>query len=455
MHTSERKGGVADGVALLIWSSCIVTFVVAVVGPDHLSSYGTQPGWNSERGGWYFDGPDVDPSFWFRNALAIGLAIYLAAICLPRSSLSRSVRGAVLLPVAHAVMLIAAAVVWPTISEQLSDLRHWAPLADALPMIWVAGGAALLCLAGGWLVAPRQRGEWLHATVLLALATLLLVGLVLPLATTIVRHGVDEYRPFISLEKRLATPVWRLVAVLVPPFVVALGFTLAVMRWPAFVRRHRSRIMIGIYMLVAVAASRRISGDETDARIYANFIHVLLALALVAVGALGLLAASIAVRDRRAERRLARDPAVVSGEVALDCDDVAADARITSWLRGPQSRLRPFTVVTPKGSVPITGAELVVPLPLASTQLRVGESIETLRAGDRVVVAGLVEPDASHPFRDSAALIPGTSGVVVKRAGVNTSRFTDVALALWRPCLAYCTITMVVAALALAGIVSW
>src|SRR5262249_29040858 len=121
--------------------------------------------------------------FWLCNGLALLFAAWIAASYVPRWSMSRALRVAVLLPVAHVVLLGAAWIAWPFVSTHLPRLAETAPLVDALPMGWVALGAAVACLGFGWLAAPRR--EWLHGAVMLALATLLLVGLWLPIGSAV------------------------------------------------------------------------------------------------------------------------------------------------------------------------------------------------------------------------------------------------------------------------------
>src|SRR5262249_37056159 len=125
---------------------------------------------------------------------------------------------------------------------------------------------------------------------------------------------------------------------------------------------------------------------------------------------------------------------------------------ITSWLRGPHTVVERFTVATASGAVVVPrGAELVAALPEITTQLAIGESIPALCAGDHVVVAGFVEPDAHHPFRDSSALVPGSGRILVARQSDDRRGLVDVALAVWRPCVTALAILMVVSLVGLAG----
>jgi hypothetical protein len=454
MHRWGPSGGVSKATQWLIGLACAITMVVAIAGPKLMWSYS----------GYYvdydrfgnFERHSLVPSdvrFWVCNGLALVFAVWIAASYLPRWSLSRALRVAVLLPVAHVVLLAAAWIAWPIVSAHLPRLAETAPLVDALPMGWVALGAAVACLAFGWLAAPRR--EWLHGTVMLALATLLLVGLWLPIGSALyspprTSDHLFEWQHHDVIRASLAHAGPWAARMLVPPFVAALAFTIAALRRPALVQRHRSWVTGALYTTFGVSLLTRIDPTYDAALIYINFVHVLLAVSSVAIGALGLLAGSLVWRGVRGRRVLARDPRVQTGEVIAADSPVVARVEITSWLRGPRTELRNFAVTTRAGAIPIpAGAELVAPLSPMTTHLGSGESLEALRAGDRVVIAGLVEPPADHPFRDAGGLIAGTHGVYVNRVGDTTGRFAHLALALWRPCVAYFTIAMVVALLGL------
>lgn len=74
--------------------------------------------------------------------------------------------------------------------------------------------------------------------------------------------------------------------------------------------------------------------------------------------------------------------------------------------------------------------------------------MSTLRRGDRVVIAGLVAGPAAreeaHPFRSSAVLTAGAGGISVAHASAERYGFANVALALWRPCVAYLAILIAI-----------
>ena len=60
----------------------------------------------------------------------------------------------------------------------------------------------------------------------------------------------------------------------------------------------------------------------------------------------------------------------------------------------------------------------------------------------------------NRPFRQTAAPIPGASGITVGRMGDERYGFAHVALDLWRPSLAYLAIVAIVAVPPLAALLS-
>jgi len=163
------------------------------------------------------------------------------------------------------------------------------------------------------------------------------------------------------------------------------------------------------------------------------------------------------VRSRRAFRVRELDRAWCTGVIASDDEptDVIGCIEV-SWLRGPRTLLRPFTVTTSWGDLPVpSGARLLAPMPLLTSVLRSGESVVVLRRGDRVVLGGFVErTDGDHPFRGSAAPIPGPDGIVVTPSTNATYGFTHTALGMWRPSVAYLLILTAVAIPSLLAVIA-
>jgi hypothetical protein len=219
---------------------------------------------------------------------------------------------------------------------------------------------------------------------------------------------------------------------LLPPLIGAIGFTATALRRPDRLRRNRNKVAIALALLLAVAIGTRFDASGSACFAYSNLTPILLAISLVAIATLiGLGAGSWIRRSRRA---------ALTGVIA--CDDAQTDVvayyEITSWLRGPQVVMRPFVVTTPTGDIPIPhGAKLVAPLPEITTRLRAAESIAILRCGDKVALRGFIEPDAHHPFRDSLTPVAGDLVSVHTLDDDSARGLAPIALAVWRPCVAY------------------
>jgi hypothetical protein len=124
---------------------------------------------------------------------------------------------------------------------------------------------------------------------------------------------------------------------------------------------------------------------------------------------------------------------------------------IASWLRAPRIIQRPFSIATSAGTIPVSGAELVAPLPPATTLLARGETLGVIHGGDAVVVAGQAR-DAGGPFRSSAAPLSGE--LWIAPADVERAGFTSMTLAMWRPAVGYLLIVTAVALPGLAALLS-
>jgi hypothetical protein len=435
-----RPGAVAGWVCWLVALASVVTMAVAIVGPSLLWAYaGIEVGYSYAVDRYVLY--DAVPRFWFCGGLAIGFGVWLIASYALRSRLSRFVQVAVLLPVGYAIATLAIWLVWPTLSERMPSLARMSPLLHALPMSHVALGAAAATALAGWLVSRRR--DALHGTTMIALANLLLVGLWLPIASAL------WWRSGEPLDVPSVAPV-----VLVPPFVLAVGYAALASRRLQAARKLRTAIGGLLGLALASGIVLRLEPNRGAASIYANFVHVLIALAAVAIASVIALAASIRIGALRARRTFGAARTPVSGVIASDAP-VVARTEVTSWLRVPRTVVGAFAVTTPAGDVVVpAGAELVAPLPELTTQLAVGESIPVLRAGDRVVLAGFDAPDASHPFRGTAAWVPGNGRLLVAPERAARRGLVDAALAVWRPCVTLLAIVMLVSVVGLAGAIS-
>lgn len=391
------------------------------------------------------------PRYWFENTLAIGFVTAIVFASLPAARGSRFVRLAVLLPVMQVVLMLGTWIAWQLLKVDLPMAVEATPMFDKLPLRIVLPWLALAIGAGGFAVARRRRREWLHASVMLALVNLLLLGLWLPIAANESNGG--SWNAWAKVEAALDKPAAMIAFMLVPPFAGALAFTATALRWPEVWRRNNFVAIALVLLGLVIALACRQDVTEVGAFVYVNFIHVMTSAALVTVAALVALGASQWFLNARATRSLERGALVGT----ITSTHPVASLELTSWLRGLRATCDAFVVTTAFGDVPVpAGARVVMPAPLSTTLLRPGERVPTLRPGDRVALAGYVHTRAPGPFRETSAPIPGEAGITVRRVGAGDDRygFAHVALDLWRPSIAYLVICVACALPGLAGLLS-
>jgi len=422
MSLWRRPAGYLDRkLCALIALGCAVTLAVTTVGP---------------RWFWHAYGDGSVRSFWIHDGLAVLVGAILFAALLLRGT-SPSLRLALALPLSHVAATAVAWSTWTTISPRLADARDASPVLHALPMGPLTLGALALCALAGRAVARRR--DWVHGMVVMALASLLAVGLWLPIAASWYCRNV----PWLSWQEVGEAHPYRIAAfVLVPAIAAAFAYTLIVMRAPATTaRRLRGMVAVAVPLAFVGALAARSEPTQIALAMYGNFVHVLLALTITSVGAIAALGLALLARARRAQRML---KAARTGTIT--CDGTALALELPSWLRGPRLVSQAFTIETARESLIVpAGVEIHARIPGITTQLGPGEALELARSGDQVLVAGFVEPDPAHPFRGSLAALPGPDGLVVARAGDTAFGDADVALALWRPCVAYLVIGIAVA----------
>jgi hypothetical protein len=404
---------------------------------------------------WTQGGDDCGlPQSVFENGLA-GLAVFLV-LCFswPKFSLSRYLRLAVMLPLVHLLLVAVAWPAWLEISPKIDTVERWYYLAREIPLSAMVIGELAIAAGAAWLIAGRRRDTaWSHAFVMISLVELLFLGLWLPIVSWATCHGSwrVENDPSFAMDHAMRLTM----LVVVPPLVAAIGYTFYAIRWPEKARSQRTEQIGALVMLLLVAIGLRADAPPAARVVYANFIHLLLAAQIVATAGPLLLGVGIWLRGKAIRRRLSIDAGAISGVViSNDKEPVVACFEITSWLRPPRPLVRSFTVATPSGEVPIHGARLVAPLDPSTTALAVGESYSALRAGDRITISSIRSGGAeSDPFRTAAAPIVGADPVVAPY-GVPQLTFSDLALSLWRPAVAYLVILVAVAIPALAALIA-
>jgi hypothetical protein len=387
-----------------------------------------------------------DP-FWYRNLVpTIVTAAFVLAASLP-ARVTRWIRVAVALPFAQAAAVVTAWLLWRALDTSASEwwepsLGPTLPLADALPLGVVVLGLAIAYAAVAAVVARRH--ERLHAAVMLALTNLLLVGLWSPIASRLGCGDGTTSSNFACVDHHLGLIG---VALTAPPFLGAVVFT------ALHFRRRRPPTGHATFAVLLALFTAALASSVARAHVYdyavGQLIHVLLAVGLAAVGAMGLLAAALIVETIRARRRLASG---LLGVVRCADHEVAA-VTIASWLRGPQQVVVPFAITTSQGNVPVPGgARWAGPLPAATTRLRRGEAVAVLRDGDTVSASGFVESAHTDPFRTARAWMP--SGEIWVGRADEAAAPSNVGLALWRPAVAFLAIVIAIGVPALIAAVS-
>jgi hypothetical protein len=433
----DRESG-----CLPVWVRCVIgaasilTLMIAVFAPraffDHLDLYGHDVGF-------------------FRDGPAILLSVWLALSFVAVGRFSAWMQVALLLPLAHLLVMVMVWLEWVLYSDALPHWLRASALVVKLPFPLVVGALAAICALAGRSIARHRPRDWLQVSTTIALVDLLLLGLWLPIAAALWCHGDPWWDPDDELVRSYSALAPLLATVLGPPLVGAIAFARFTHRDRTLVARRSLWFGLAVVLLLLAAVVMRAEPSYAAASLYVRFAHVLLATALVAIGTVAWLAVALGLRARRSRRAVMRDPLRRAGVVATSSDDVRAGRiEITSWLRGPQLVVAPCSVQTPQGEVLVPGgAELVAHLSTTTTRLATGEAEVALRAGDRVIVSGYTPPPDGHPFRDSTELVP--QHVRVARAHDHGSTLGDVALSLWRPCVAY---LLILAAVALPAVIT-
>jgi hypothetical protein len=430
--TRPPPGQLPRWVRAVIAIACLVTFVSVTVGSQLLWSQ--LPSW-------------VDLGY-FRHGLTFYISFWILVSFFPPWPMSRGMRVAVLLPIAHAVMIGCSWPVWTAVSSFLRDADAATAFAMQFPIAAVVGATAVGFAVIARLASPRRSGEWIHGFAMLALAELLLLGLWIPIACAAWPGGLGEW--WSASEPLLQDAPSRVAFVVLPPTIVAIGFTVMALRRPRWLLASHTAIGGALGMLMLVAVATRLDASGRVMLLYTNFVPLLLAAALVAVSSLVVLGGVTWWRSWSMYRTFVKRERR-GGSLSTDGDEPAIGLEITSWLRGPRVVQRNFTVTTSVGELPIRGAHLVASVPAATTQLKVGEQLTVLKRGDDVQVAGQSD-DGGDPFRTSAAPLADT--MYVAPAAMDKPGFPSVALVMWRPCVAYLLIVSAIAVPALAALLS-
>jgi hypothetical protein len=444
MMLRAGPGSVAPWVRWLVGSACVITVLALWVGGRLLVH---ELAWFDEQS---------QGQFWMRNGVALMAMFAIALAMLPGSRLSRFIQAAIAMPFLHAGLVVVGWLVWQHELPMLSNMSDGRAFASWFPfstVVLVAIPATALVAA---VIARRRKSEWPHAFTMLSLSLLLLVGLWMPIALGL--FGQSEYDTWITnqeaaawnryAEMLLPHPMRMTMLVVIPPAVLAIAYTTLAVRRPNWVRDHRKGLITATCVLLGVAFLFRLGAPARPMVLYSNFVPLLLVGVLVAVSALFVLALSMLVRGYGLRRRFASRERIV-GVVHADGTEPVFGLEIPSWLRGPRLLQRAFSISTSHGPIPVTGAELIAPLPVSTTLLGRDENLGLIHPGDTVIVAGQTQ-DEGGPFRSSSAPLAGS--LYVAPADVERAGLVSAGLAMWRPCVAYLLIATAVALPGLAAV---
>jgi hypothetical protein len=388
--------------------------------------------------------------WWFSNTLAMAYGAFVAIALVMPARTTRYVRLAIVLPLIQIALLFGAWCAWKLMRAKMPSAVEATPLLERLPISIVVPWLALAIGVAARLVARRRKREWLHAALMIALVNLLLFGLWLPIVSAAYNSHADF--AWNAIERTFKAPAQVIAMMIVPPLTGATLFTASALRRPDVWRSNAGVVTTILVMLLVIAVACRQNVDSISAYIYINFVHVLGASALLAVAALVALGTTMWISERRARMALENERTLIG---TIRGGDLIGALELTSWLRGPQPSCEAFAVTTAFGEVPVPpNARLVCPTPAASTLLRRGEAIVTLREGDRVVLGGYVTAQRGGPFRETVAPIPGSDGITVGLVDDERYGLAHAALDLWRPAIAYLVICVAVAVPAMAALLS-
>jgi len=422
-----RAGEIVGWASAVAWIGALVTMGICFAAPRLLANQGDDP---------------MLETAWFRNTLGLGVIGSLVFVAFPLTRTQRSLRVAAALPVVHLFGLGLAWIGWTTLAPKMGGAVNLTPLVEAMPLGYVLGTVVAFTALAAMLVARRRRHEVVHAMVMISLVGLLLLGAWLPIVASSLDgpRYLDSWNVSIDL---VGTP-GIIASVLVPPFVVAVVYTAFALRRSRATVAGRKYLLAAFVIVWFVALTLRAQATELSMVAYANYLPWLFASALTVILAITALAVTT-WRTTRAQRG-----PQYTGVVGAPAGEMVAGYAITSWLRGPEPVCSAFELTTQNGPLPIpASARVLAPLPLASTMLQVGEIVPALYGGEEVSASGFEQHTSGEPFRDSSAPIPSTRGVDVAPTTPGRAGFEQLALAAWRPSIAYLLVLLAVAAPAL------
>jgi hypothetical protein len=432
-------------VTAVVAISCVLAVVVVGVGTYELAM-AAAPAVRGHYTGIYIRSL-FEPS-WRHLIPALWMAVLFGVAAIPRSTTSRSMRLAIVIPLGHALALVVAA-----IAVQFLDvdaITEHAPYVEMLPMLpWFVSGLGAMLVVGG---AIGGRREWAHAFVTLALAFLLLFALWLPIGSLIPVTKVTYFGTYRgTIEFLEAQPVKVAAIMIAPPFVVAAIYAALPGRIrTAFAFRIVALCAVGMLFMMSMAA--RMNGSRGSFAVHDNFTHLLLAAVMLAIVATATLSLSTWLSSWFAMRRLARD----ARELTVSDDEGAvATLAIAGWLRGPQMFTRSFIASDGKQEIRVpAGARIVAAVPKLSSLMKTGQQTIVVTQRDRLRIGGLVASKVGDsPFRSHDIIEVGPELVIARAEPISTPVETML-LTAWRPSIAYAIIVVAAAVPSLLGLIA-
>ena len=353
-------------------------------------------------------------------------------------------RALVVLAAVQAALAVAVAVVWAVLTSEHAALAVMVPLAGEVATPALAAGAAVLAAAlvvgRGSTATPR----WLTAVAALAIAYVVAAAVWLAVGS--------------SVGALAASSAAGLRAALVPPLVVAAIVAYLVTWRPQWLRAARWPLTLGGVWLVMVAVAAIDLGPDRDdgARVYAQFVPVLVGagwFATMTVVALALAHGRGLRRAARAQRSAAIQRGTVV--VAAPASTTVASLHHRGWLAGLAPQCQGFTLRTARGDLAVPpGVDVVGPTPPWVVQAGTGARVPVLGDGDEVEVAGFqTATTGDGAFRTTTRPVLGTRGAMVftaRRTDEPIGR--DLLLRIWQPCAVLLAASVVAALPGLAGL---
>lgn len=431
----QRQSQLSVGLRLLLGLALVVSFLMLAFTLDVFADFLKLRGSAHHALTWKIPGA----------VLPVGLVFLLFRS--RKTDLCLSLQACTWIPLLHVGLLVFLQFVWIYACGARPRLVDMVPMAQ-VPLGSVAMLIGVLLLAAT-LWAGRRHAHallgFLRPLTIYCLCLFLFLGLWLPIASDLFMVH-EEWR--FSTTQTLVFEEHFLWRVLLPPAFLASIVTASLQSEDSILLKRGMKelciMLLGVLFTISVSI-RGTTWWSIDLLAYANFLPVLLCIALVTMFTL---IATGACYWRLLRRGAQRIQSVQEGVVICRRNEGCAGwVHYLGWLQGLRVQTSDFTLRTNKGDIPIpAGAQLIAPLPLWTTRAKPGESKSLLRSGDRVRVSGLVLPTGENAYRSSSLPTAGTNGIVVVKEQEEQGHYwREITLACWRPVVLYLFVSALVA----------